>query len=130
MTLQITALYAALIGLLAVALSNYVSINRGRMKIPHGDGGDPAMALIIRRHANLLENAPLALILLGLAEATGMAGTWLHGLGIVLVIARLVHPFGISGTNPNSPLRVVGAVGTNAVILVASLYILWLAISG
>lgn len=105
MTLHITALYAALLGIWAVALSNYVSINRGRYKILHGDGGNPAMAAIIRRHGNLAEYLPLALILLALAEASGLGATWMHVLGLILVISRLIHPFGISVTNPNHPLR-------------------------
>jgi uncharacterized protein len=124
---HITALYAALIGLWAVVLSNYVSINRGKYKILHGDGGNPEMAAIIRRHGNLTEYVPLALILLGLAELTGLPPTWMHVLGILLVVSRLVHPFGVSVTNPGSPLRIMGAVGTHIVTVAASLYILWTA---
>lgn len=127
MTLQITALYAALIGVWAVVLSNYVSINRGKYKTLHGDGGQPEMAAIIRRHANLMENVPLALIVLGLAELSGLGSAWLHGLGVLLIISRLIHPFGISVTNPGSPLRIAGTVGTHIVTLGASLYILWTA---
>ena len=129
MTLQITALYAALIGVWAVVLSNYVSINRGKHKIFHGDGGQPEMAAIIRRHGNLMENVPLALILMGLAEVSGLTAGWMHGLGGVLIVSRLIHPFGISVSNPNSSLRIAGAVGTHIVTLGASLYILWTVIS-
>ena len=129
MTLQITALYAAVIGVWAVILANYVSINRGKLQVLLGDGGKPELAAIIRRHANLLENVPLALILMGLAEASGLSATWMHILGVVLIISRLVHPFGITTAPKLNPLRVVGAVGTHAVTLVASLFILWTAIS-
>ena len=129
MTLHITALYAALIGVWAVILANYVSINRGKLQVLLGDGGKPEMAAIIRRHANLLENVPLALILMGLAEGSGLSATWMHVLGVVLIISRLVHPFGITTEPKLSPLRVVGAVGTHAVTLAASLFILWTAIS-
>jgi uncharacterized protein len=125
MTLHITALYAALIGLWAVALSNYVSTYRGKYKILHGDGGNPEMAAIIRRHGNLTEYVPLALILLGLAEANGMPSTWMHVLGVMLVVSRLVHPFGVSVSNPGNRLRIVGAVGTHIVTTVAAIYILW-----
>lgn len=125
MTLQITALYAALIGVWAVVLSNYVSINRGKYKVMHGDGGQPEMAAIIRRHANLIECVPLALIVMGLAEVSGLGSGWMHGLGGLLIVSRLIHPFGISVTNPGSPLRIAGTVGTHIVTLGASLYILW-----
>lgn len=129
MSFQITALYAALIGLWAVVLSNYVSINRGKYKILHGDGGNAEMAAIIRRHGNLTEYVPLALILLGLAEASGLSSTWMHGLGILLLVCRLVHPFGVSVTNPQSPLRIIGTVGTHIVTAGAAIYILWTAFS-
>jgi uncharacterized protein len=127
MTLHITALYAALIGLWAVVLSNYVSINRGKYKILHGDGGNAEMAAIIRRHGNLTEYVPLALILLGLAEVSGLSSTWMHVLGILLVVSRLIHPFGVSVSNPGSPLRIIGTVGTHIVTAGASIYILWMA---
>lgn len=127
MTLHITAIYAALIGLWAVGLSNYVSFSRGKFKVLHGDGGYPELAAIIRRHGNLMENAPLALILLGLAELSGLSGTWVHVLGIILVVSRLIHPFGISVTNPGSPLRIAGAVGNHVVTAAAAIYILWTA---
>ena len=128
MTLQITALYAALVAVWAVVLSNYVSLNRGKFKTLHGDGGQPEMAAIIRRHANLMENFPLALIVMGLAEVSGLGAGWLHGLGGLLLISRLIHPFGISVSNPGNPLRIVGTVGTHIVTLGAALYILWTAL--
>ena len=128
MTLHITALYAALIGIWAVALSNYVSFNRGKYKALHGDGGNPEMAAIIRRHANLTEYVPLALILMALAEARGLDAVWMHLLGGILIVSRLIHPFGISVANPGSPLRIAGAVGTHIVTLGAAVYILWTAL--
>jgi uncharacterized protein len=126
---HITALYAALIGIWAVVLSNYVSINRGRLKTLHGDGGNPEMAAIIRRHANLTEYVPLALILLGLAETSGLSAWWTHALGGLLVVSRLVHPFGISVSNPGSPLRIAGTVGTHIVTLGSAVFILWTALA-
>jgi uncharacterized protein len=128
MPLHITALYAALIAIWAVILSNHVSLSRGKFKIPFGDGGNPEMMLIMRRHANLMENAPMALLVMALAEASGLPAMWAHLFGVVLLVARLVHPFGLSISNPTSPLRIVGAVGTHAVTVAASLYILWTAI--
>jgi uncharacterized protein len=126
---HVTAFYAALTGLWAVVLSNYVSINRGRYSTLHGDGGNPEMAAIIRRHANLTEYVPLALILLGLAETTGLPSGWVHGLGILLVVSRLIHPFGISVNHPGSPLRIAGTVGTHIVTAGSALFILWTALS-
>lgn len=130
MTLQITALYAAILAIWAWGLSTYVSVNRGKFKILHGDGGNPEMAAIIRRHGNMTEYVPMALILLGLAEVSGLGATWMHVLGVILIVSRLVHPFGISVSNPGSPLRVIGSVGTQITTLGAALYILWTAFAG
>jgi uncharacterized membrane protein YecN with MAPEG domain len=124
---HITAIYAAVVGLWAVVLSNYVSTMRGKYKILHGDGGNAEMAAVIRRFGNLTEYVPLALILLGMAEASGLPSAWTHGLGILLVVSRLVHPFGVSVAKPANPLRIVGTVGTHIVTAGAALYILWTA---
>ena len=125
MTLQITALVAALLTLWAVALSNYVSITRGRLGVQNGDGGNPAMALAVRRHANLMENLPLSVVMLGLAEASGLATGWMMVLGTALVLARLIHPFGLSMTVINSPLRIGPTVINHLVNVICALFILW-----
>ena len=59
----ITALYAGLLGLLSVALG--IQVGRARLaagvSILHGD--DMNLALAMRKHGNLTEWAPMALIL-------------------------------------------------------------------
>jgi uncharacterized protein len=124
MTFQITAMYAALIALWAVILSNYVSINRGRLGIQHGDGGNPHMAAIIRRHGNLTENVPLPLLLMLLAEAGGLSAMWLHIIGGILLVSRIIHPFGISVANPGSKIRIAGAVGTHIATVMGAIAVL------
>jgi uncharacterized membrane protein YecN with MAPEG domain len=81
----ITALYAAIIGLLAVILTANVIRNRFVLKIENGDGGTATMGMAIRAHANLAQHAPLALLLIGYAEAMGTGKTIIHVLGAVLV---------------------------------------------
>lgn len=126
MTFHITALYASLVALGVVILANIVSAKRGGAKISilHGDNLD--LALAIRRHGNLVENAPLMLILMGLCEANGLAATWLHAMGIVFIVARLAHVAGLSVDNPTAPLRILGGVGTQAAMLGALGTLLWL----
>ena len=41
---------------------------RGKAGISFGDGGDVEMMVRMRRHANFVESAPLAIILLALLE--------------------------------------------------------------
>src|SRR4029077_15546712 len=71
----VTALYAAMIGLLAVILTVNVIRNRVILKIDDGDGGNATMRMAIRAHANFAQHAPLALLLIGIAEAIGTGKT-------------------------------------------------------
>ncbi len=93
MTLQITATYAAILAIYFVILSNIVSIKRGKLKTPVGDGGHLGLSVIIRRHANFAEAVPIALIVMALAEAGGLTAMWMQSLGLLLLAARLIHPF-------------------------------------
>lgn len=96
MSLMVTSLYASLTGLLIVALAYRVVKVRRSQKIGLGDGGNPALVLAGRVHANLIENAPIALILMLLAETGGLAAFYLHCLGTVWVVARLLHAIGLT----------------------------------
>ena len=64
MSLFISGFYAALTGLLVLALAYRVVRLRRAYKIGLGDGGNDALHLANRVHGNLLENAPIALLLL------------------------------------------------------------------
>ncbi len=123
MTLAITGLYAALIGLLAIGLGIRVSILRANTGISILHGENKKLAEQMRQHGNLMENAPLALILMGIAETVGAGGTAMHAMGIILLVSRLVHPFGIKFDNPKELMRGLGATGTSISMLIAIVYI-------
>ncbi|MDB5507496.1 MAG: hypothetical protein JWR75_2134 [Devosia sp.] len=125
MTFHLTALYAPLLTILVLVLATLVTMKRVEtgVSILHGDNMD--LALSIRRHGNLVENLPLALILMGLCEARGLPPLWLHVMGILLVVARLTHAVGLSSTNPATPLRIAGGAGTQLAMLGAIVFLLW-----
>ena len=77
MPLIVTGFYASLTGLLIIALAYRVVKLRRSQKIGLGDGGNNALALANRVHANLIENAPIVLILMLVAEAGGLAHFYL-----------------------------------------------------
>lgn len=109
---------AGLLGLLTVALSLHVGRLRGRKKIFLGDGGDPEMLAAIRAHANLVEFAPICLLLIYLAaDFYGFRVTAL--LSLALLIARALHAGGILGVIPMG--RFLGATGTVVVLTVAGI---------
>ena len=113
--MPITALYASILTVIAFVLAQHVIRTRGRTTITLGDRGDDRLLEASRRQMNFVENVPLTLILMLLAEAGKAAPTYLHITGVALVAARLIHPFGITVTRAAHPLRIGGAVATNVV---------------
>lgn len=112
----ITLLVAAALGLLDLWLGVRLSLLRRRNRVSVGDGGQPAVEARMRAHANFTEYVPIALILMMLIELCAGGSTRLWLLGAVLVIARLLHPFGMDRPAPNAP-RAAGAILTWAVLL-------------
>ncbi|MCH9674880.1 MAG: MAPEG family protein [Gammaproteobacteria bacterium] len=105
-----------------VALSLWVVASvRISGKISLGDGANPKFTPIIRAQANFVEYVPITLVLMGIAEINGVSPTWIHGLGIALVIARLIHPFGLASHYGINVLRVAGAVLTMTTLSVAAI---------
>ena len=121
----IAALYAALLGVLGAGLTVAVIVKRVRLRVDAGDGGLPEMAQAIRAHANFVEQVPLALLLITLAELLGTRPLALHLLGGVLIVARLLSAFGLSRSlGPTQP-RQSGAGMTVLVTLGAAGAILY-----
>jgi uncharacterized membrane protein YecN with MAPEG domain len=121
----VSALYAAAIGLLACILTVRVILGRVKTGIQAGDGGNPGLAQAIRAHANLAEQAPLALLLIAFAEVTGNPAGIIHGLGAVLLAARLASAWGLSHSLDATGPRQGGAGATVLVVAVASLLVLY-----
>lgn len=118
--MPVTALYAGLLALLYVILSARVILVRRGERISVGDGGNSELLRRVRVHANFAEYAPMAIVLMGLAESSKADPRLLHGLGMALVIGRVVHAVGLSPAASIMPLRVGGMVLTFAVIIVAA----------
>ena len=126
----VTSLYAALLGLLAATLTVRVIMGRVKTGVQAGDGGNASLAQAIRAHANLAEQAPLALILIGLAEAAGVPFLALHALGVALLVARLASAWGLSHSLGASSPRQMGAGLTVLVVVAASASILFRIVMG
>ena len=121
----VTALYAGIIMLLLVVLAVPVSRMRISTGIGLGDGGNPGLARAIRAHANLSEWGVPVLLLLLVAELNRAPVVLLHIAGIVLVIARLMHAFGLSRTGGASFGRKYGAGLTWLVLAVLAIWNIW-----
>ncbi|MGB3313859.1 MAG: MAPEG family protein [Albidovulum sp.] len=112
MTLEVTGLYAAVLALMMIALQILAIAARAKHEVLFGDAGEMRMILPIRRHGNFVEHVPMALIVMALAEAQGLSGAWLHAVGLLLVVSRALHPFGLAETKKVLPIRIAGIVGS------------------
>ena len=122
----ITVLWAAILGLLSLVLALRVVQGRVTEKVIFGDGSSVVMQQRIRVHGNFVEYVPLALLLLFLLELNGeWSSLVLNVLGGSLVLARLLHAFGLSTSTGTTPGRFVGTVLTWLVILTECVLLLW-----
>ena len=128
---QITGLYAGLIGLLVVALAARIVRLRMRHRIGIGDGALPVLARAIRAHGNLIEHAPLVLLLLLVAELSGaLPAVGLHLAGGVIVAGRALHALGLSRSAGSSPGRFLGTALTWLAIVGLALVLIGRALAG
>ncbi len=130
MPVAITALYAALLGGLQIVLQQLVGRERLRVGVSLGDGDDVGLREAMRRHGNFLEQVPLALLLIALAELNGAAPAWIHGLGGGLLVSRLAHPWGVKQEDARQLPRFLGALGTLLVQIAAVALLLWQVVGG
>ena len=108
MSLYITTLYALPLILIWFILWVRVAKSRATHNVSIGDGGSKELLLCIRHHGNFIEWVPFTLILMVLAELQGTAHSWLYAAGALLLLGRVVHPFGLKAEIPDNPLRYLG----------------------
>lgn len=111
MELTVTSLYAVLLTVGMLILFVMVSKIRASAGVSIGDGGNVQLLERIRRHGNFMEWVPITLILMTLAEVQGVSSSWLHAAGILTVVGRIIHPFGLRANAPAHPLRIIGNSG-------------------
>ena len=108
----ITPIYAIALTVLLIVLSVRVLRYRRANRVALGDAGDAGLLSRIRAQGNLTEYAPIALMLLLLAEMQGTPALWLHLCGITLLTGRVLHGVGLSWFPRRFVLRVAGMVLT------------------
>ncbi|WP_323844624.1 MAPEG family protein [Microbulbifer magnicolonia] len=93
---NVTALYAGLYAILIIVLAFRVVQFRRTEKIGLGSGERRENEVRVRVHANAVENIPIALILMVIAELGGLAALWLYILGGLFLLGRLMHAIGLT----------------------------------
>jgi len=129
MILPVTLTIAAAAAVINLWLAFRIVPTRIRDKVLHGDAGNERLAIRMRAQANFVEYAPFVLILLGLIEIAGGSSFWLWIVGVVFVLARIAHGFGMDRPAPN-PWRAGGALLTWAVMALLAGWALALAYQG
>jgi uncharacterized membrane protein YecN with MAPEG domain len=117
----ITAVVAAALAVVLIALSARVILHRRGKLIGIGDGGDKELQRKIRAHANFIEYVPLALLMLALAELGGAHRLLVAGIGVWLVAARIAHAAGLSRKPGHSHGRFFGTASTMTILLILAI---------
>ncbi len=126
---MITSIYASLAALLIVRLSLSVIKLRRKNRISVGDGGNEALQLAIRAHANAVEYIPITLLLLLMLELNKAPTILIHILGATLLVGRILHAMGLP--TKDFKKRVLGMqITIYLLIALAILNILFLAFAG
>jgi uncharacterized membrane protein YecN with MAPEG domain len=119
--MMVTLFYASLLGLLYLVLAGRVGRYRRNTRISIGTGQDRELEVRMRVQANFVEYVPFVLILLALLESLSVSRYGLHALGILLVVARLLHAWGLSKGTINS----IRGAGTGLTLLVCLIAVVW-----
>jgi uncharacterized membrane protein YecN with MAPEG domain len=92
---SITATYLAVLALVYAALSVQVVRLRRRGRVGFGDGDNTALRSAIRAHAHFAEYVPIIALMAAMLESSGLPALKTHLLMGALLVARLLHPFGM-----------------------------------
>ena len=115
--LNITGLYASLLALIIIWLCYKVVVFRRIKGVDLGDAGDERGVRHIRAQQNAVEYIPIILILFAAYELNGGNHWLLHGIGLAVVFARIIHPLGLVSKKGISFGRFYGTLITWLVIL-------------
>lgn len=121
--LPITTMTASALGLLVFALAMYTMSRRVIHEQPWGDGDIPSLRTAIRAHGNLIEYAPIFLILMALLERRGASPHGLLLMGGVFVSARLIY-LAYALVAQKLPLRILGFWGSVTPIAAGAIWAL------
>lgn len=92
---MVTSIYAAFIGILLILLSIHTIKGRRQFGPGLGDAEQTEMRRRIRAQGNLIEYAPIFLILLGYAEYGNLPVLAVHIIGVIFISGRIMHAYSL-----------------------------------
>ena len=119
MLLPVTLVTAGGCALINLWLAFRVGSVRRSESVSIGDGGSDRLIRRMRAQANFVEYAPFVLILLALVEFSTGTSSWLWAAGLVFLVGRVMHGFGMDGWSAG---RTVGTGITFLLLVGLGLY--------
>jgi uncharacterized membrane protein YecN with MAPEG domain len=126
MIIPVTAVFAAITGFLALFLAWRVTTFRRKHNAGLGDaGGDRDFQVAIRAHGNLVEYAPIILIMMAIGELNGIASGQIYWIGMLFIVGRLLHAWGFIKSRGGTALsRMIGVLFTWLAMLAMAVMLL------
>lgn len=124
MNLNITFLYAGILGIILVLLSLKVISIRLKEQVTLLDGNKKDLQYAIRAQGNFTEYTPMFLILFTLLSLASYPKFLLHILGIAFISGRLLHAYSLLHYEHKTGevnLRVAGTITTFLVLIIQSI---------
>jgi uncharacterized membrane protein YecN with MAPEG domain len=128
MQIDITITYTIILIIFMLILAFRIIDLRGSpvTKFLHSDDrsvDEDTLYRAVRAHGNLIEYAPLFLILMLIAELNGLSSLYLHISGSIFTVGRFMHGIVFSFMKPNLILRVGGMIltFTGFIVLITSI---------
>ena len=121
--LPATLTIAGAAAIVNIWLAIRIVVLRMKAKTLIGDGGNPLLVARMRAQLNFIEYTPIVLILIAVIELANGTQRWLWVVGIVYILGRVLHPFGLDRQTAN-PMRAVGIISTWISLLVLAGYAL------
>lgn len=109
--LLVSPIYISLLAILIIYLAYRVTTFRRSENISLGDdNGSKEMKRAVRAHGNAVENIPAACILLILLELNSLNPLLLNIFGLLFLLSRIAHAWGLSIKNGPSFGRFYGTL--------------------
>jgi uncharacterized membrane protein YecN with MAPEG domain len=127
-----TLIYAGILGLMLIVLSIRTSLRRRETRVSLGTGNDAELLRRSRIQGNFVEFVPLALLLIWMLDFAQFSVWLIHLLGILLIVARLLHAWALSYGEgwERFGARAAGILGTYIVIATGSILAICWALIG
>lgn len=110
------AFYIGLLIVVMLGLKLYVGNRRAKYKVLSGDT-HPDFSRATRVQLNAVEDVPVLMVGILALAALSMPAWYIHMVGATLVVARVLHAWGLAGSSGFSAGRVIGTLGTLLVFL-------------